>query len=270
MTQRWIACAFVLLLGVAPAQEPNVLLPQQKTYAGFGASDELALDKLYVIRSKVRCQVYDSPTGFVKVEQFGDEDKPLETRALCYSQFFDGTGFEKRYYGQDEFKYVYMVNALPNVAGQVELIIAPEGSKQPLRRMLTVGGARPPPDDDNKPKPVPPGPAPIALDGFRVLFIYESEDKLTSSQRVILTSSTIRNYLKSKCVKGMDAMTPEYRFFDKDSNVSRESPHWQQAFNRPRASLPWLVISNGKNGFEGPLPQTVDETLAKLKLYGGQ
>ncbi len=57
--------------------------------------------------------------------------------------------------------------------------------------------------------------------------------------------------------------------WDAGVDASQESQLWQDALKRKRGALPWLVISNGKSGFEGPLPATVDETLTLLKKYGG-
>lgn len=133
------------------------------------------------------------------------------------------------------------------------------------------------------PTPVPPGPtppnpptpplppAPIPADGFRVLMVYESSElgKMPSEQEVVLTSQTIRQYLNSRCPSGPDGKTKEWRIYDKDTDASGESKVWQDALKRSHPTLPWIVISDGKNGFEGPLPKDVNATLDLLKKFGG-
>jgi hypothetical protein len=66
---------------------------------------------------------------------------------------------------------------------------------------------------------------------------------------------------------GADGKTREWRIWDKDVDPSQESAVWQAAMKRPRASVPWLLVSNGKTGYEGPLPGTADDLLALLKKY---
>ena len=39
---------------------------------------------------------------------------------------------------------------------------------------------------------------------------------------------------------------------------------------RTRSSVPWLVVSNGVTGFEGPLPATEAEITAILTQFGGK
>lgn len=134
---------------------------------------------------------------------------------------------------------------------------------------FTVGDA-PIPPEPKPPEPKPPDVAPIPVDGFRVLIIHESADKIPPAQRAIVTAQVIRQYVNAKCVKGPDGVTAEARFWDKDTIVSGESKLWQDAMNRPRSSIPWIIISTGKAGFEGPLPATVADTLALLKKYGGE
>jgi hypothetical protein len=118
--------------------------------------------------------------------------------------------------------------------------------------------------------PVPPTPpAPIPDAGLRVLIVYESAklSSLPPAQYLILTSTAFRTAMDSTCVKV--GSQPEWRIYDKDASVANESPIWQKAMARPRASHPWILVSNGKSGFEGPLPATVEDTLALVKKYGG-
>lgn len=136
---------------------------------------------------------------------------------------------------------------------------------------ITVGTPTPPPPDPGPgpgPGP-PPSPAPIPVAGFRVLMVYESADlsKMPAAQQVILYSKPVRDYLNAKCIMGPDNKTHDWRIWDRDSDTSNESALWQAAMKRPRASVPWIIISDGKKGYEGPLPATVDETLALLKKY---
>ena len=136
--------------------------------------------------------------------------------------------------------------------------------------------------DPDAPTPVPPGPtppipptpptppAPIADAGFRVLMVYDDTKAMPQDQTDVLRSTTLRSYLNSKCAVGSDGKTKEWRIWDQSTNSSLDTPLWDAAFKRPRKSLPWILISTGKTGFEGPLPATVDDTLALLKQYGGE
>ena len=135
---------------------------------------------------------------------------------------------------------------------------------------ITVGTSPVPPPVPPVP-PVPPTPptppAPIPLEGFRVLIVYETAElgRLTGAQRAILTSTKVREYLAAKCAK--DGTQPAFRVYDKD--VVPELPWLKDAFKRPRSSLPWIVVSDGKTGYEGVLPADVDATLELLRKYGG-
>lgn len=123
--------------------------------------------------------------------------------------------------------------------------------------------------------PIPPIPppdvAPIPAPGFRALFIYETAElaKLPPGQIAALYAKDIYDYLNAKCVKGLDGKTAEARWWDKDVNTSNEAPHWQAAMKRERKSLPWLIISDGTKGYEGPLPLTAEDTISLLKKFGG-
>jgi hypothetical protein len=86
------------------------------------------------------------------------------------------------------------------------------------------------------------------------------------SQKLILTSLDLRDYLNSRCVKESDG-TAGFRFFDPDVQFAQELSHWQTVMKRARDDLPWIVVSNGKTGTEQKLPETVEDTLALIKRY---
>jgi hypothetical protein len=113
-------------------------------------------------------------------------------------------------------------------------------------------------------------PAPIPVAGFRVLILYgaKDEESYPPAQQAILYDSSIRSYLNAKCIKGI-AGTPERRIWDAGVDASAESKLWQDALKREHKTLPWIIISDGKTGYEGALPKTVDETLTLLRKYGG-
>lgn len=136
------------------------------------------------------------------------------------------------------------------------------------RVQVLAGGAVPKPDD---PKPDDPNPiVPIPGAGLRVLFVYETKDlsKLPSAQVQMLTAKVVLDYLDAKCVK--ENGVPEYRKFDQNVDTRNMSEVWRQAMAKPRKSIPWLLISNGKDGYEGEWPKNTDELLKLLKKYGGE
>jgi hypothetical protein len=114
-----------------------------------------------------------------------------------------------------------------------------------------------------------PGPAPIPVAGYRVLMVYESATlaNIPAAQREIFFDKSVRDYLRATCVKGIDNITPEWRVWDTNSDTINEPKLWQDAMKRERKSLPWILVSNGTTGFEGPLPGTVAETLTLLKQF---
>lgn len=122
------------------------------------------------------------------------------------------------------------------------------------------------------PLPVPPSPnpspAPIAGDGVRVLIVYDSSDptKLTKDAQAVIFGKSFRDFLNATCVVGADGKTKEYRIFDKD--VTGESKTWADAMSRPHPTLPWLLVSNGKAGFEGPVTNEADATKIITGLKG--
>lgn len=114
---------------------------------------------------------------------------------------------------------------------------------------------------------------PIGDKKLVVLFVEEFADRhlLPKEQSSITTSTKLLSFLNTHCAKGgPKGQTPEYRVWDDDytdDDLKNESQMWKDVYKRSRSSLPWIVVSNGDTGFEGPLPGTVDETIELLKKF---
>lgn len=152
-------------------------------------------------------------------------------------------------------------------------IIGAKGGKQVTATMVVTVGKAPEPGPGPGPGPVPPTPAPAPIPdaGFRVLMVYESSElnNIPASQVEAMRAQSVRQYLDAKCVVGPDGKTKEWRIWDKDVDATKADKLWRDALARKRDSLPWIIISDGKKGFEGPLPKTVDDMLKLLKSIGG-
>lgn len=239
---------------VPPPPTPPAPVPGQPTV--------LAPNALYVINASASVIVLASPEGIVKITP---DTGPIKIRGI----FVDGTQTETKTFPGP---FVYIVEAV-GTGGSCELIVVPSMvPKSVIRRTLRVGALPPDPPIPVPPAPpVPPvpSPAPIPVDGFRVLMVYESSDlsKLPPGQLSILYGQQVRDYMTSKAAMGPDGKTKEWRILDADT--IGDSPLWQAAMKRPRASLPWVVISDGHKGFEGPLPKTEAEMMTLLKSIGG-
>ena len=135
-------------------------------------------------------------------------------------------------------------------------------------RIKIGGDPDPDPDPDPPdPEPDPDDPAPIPVAGFRVLIVYESAEmtKYPIETQVIIAGADVREFLDKHCVD--EDGTPGYRIYDADINTANDLEVWQNAMQRDRSELPWVIVSNGKTGFEGPLPDTPTEFLELCKKY---
>jgi len=154
---------------------------------------------------------------------------------------------------------------------------------QVLRQLttITVEDANPPvPPGPNPPGPTPPGPtpptppAPIPATGLHVLILTDSTSttNLPPAQQMALFAQDVRQYLNSTCPTDADGQTKSWRIWPKSIDATGESQLWQDALKRGTAnakSYPWILVSNGKTGFEGPLPADAASLLDLLKKYGG-
>ena len=111
------------------------------------------------------------------------------------------------------------------------------------------------------------GALPFSSGPIAVLVVEETgeRDKLTPAQREIVSSVAVRDYLKTHCSKDA-AGNPDFRFVDKDDDMSQADAKFQAMFKSPRQSLPWIYIALGSSGFSGPVD---DATLATIKKWGG-
>lgn len=136
-------------------------------------------------------------------------------------------------------------------------------STPPAVCTVVVGAPVPPGPIPPGPDPSPPTPAPI-----RVLMLYESADKLTTVQQAILFSTDIRAYLDSHCLK--EGTQPAWRVWDKSVDAKGESVEWQAVLAKSHPVMPCILIGNGKDGFEGPLPTDKAAAMELLRKWGGK
>lgn len=122
-------------------------------------------------------------------------------------------------------------------------------------------GPDPPPDPDDKP--------PFPADGLHVLIVFETLDatRLTEDQRLIIQGGDVREFLKATCPVGPDGKTRTFRIYDADADVSSDQQVWKAAMGVDRKSLPWLVVSNGKTGFSGPLDMSPEKFKELIQRY---
>ena len=148
-------------------------------------------------------------------------------------------------------------------------------SFETARATVVIGVPTPPvppvPPAPPVPPTPPPDPAPIPAAGLRVLIVFSAKDeaKMDPAQRDVLYARSVRDYLNGKCPTGPDGKLKEWRIWPDGVATDAAPKLWQDAMRRPRKSLPWILISTGVGGYEGPLPANVDDTLALLKKYGG-
>jgi hypothetical protein len=136
---------------------------------------------------------------------------------------------------------------------------------------LELPGVLPPPQPPtpDPPQPDPDNPAPMPGDGLKVLIVYEIDQQATypASQMAQLGSTALRTWLTNTVARAPNGQ-PEWRVLDQDAVCPVGQPTlWCDALKRPRSTLPWIIISNGKTGFEGPLPQTESDTRKLIETY---
>lgn len=148
------------------------------------------------------------------------------------------------------------------VVVEIRIVLVPPGPGP--------GPSPTPPDPAPKPPepaPVPDAPAPIPAEGLHVLIQYESKDRLTPAQHSIVYGKEIRDLLNSRCPLGPNGKTRQWRIWDPDVPGYDDSKLWGDAQKRAAGKGAWIIISNGKTGYEGPLPATVEKTMELIDKY---
>jgi len=152
-------------------------------------------------------------------------------------------------------------NTRLDAALKSRLTPALEAKKGLSTALLTLANefAEPLPD----PQPLPDNVAPIPEPGLNILIVEETADrlKLPEGQRDIITGTEWRTRWMAK--------GGEVRMRDPSDTHPNDAAKWNRAMERPRAGLPWVIISNGTTGYEGPLPASLAEWDALLARYGG-
>lgn len=94
---------------------------------------------------------------------------------------------------------------------------------------------------------------------------------------IIIEERTQRNQLSPEELQPIidqsveDATTQgggTYELINKGQDLSELALPVREAVNRA-TQYPWLIVSNGKSGYEGPLPGTLAETLDMVRKYKG-
>ena len=129
--------------------------------------------------------------------------------------------------------------------------------------------APPGPVDPPAPPPVEPDGIPIVVSqaGLRVLIVEETDDAsrkaLNPGQRAIIQGTT-KDSFRTWCKSHAEVVVA-----DKDSSFAKLPAVWGELFNRPRAGLPWIVITNGKTGYEGFVPSDPAVAMKLVQSIGG-
>lgn len=263
----WLLLDVLLAISVSAGADPDVRIPKPSPPAKVVPKDAPAAvlvrsDELYPVDCSKECVVRTYPAGVLAFDKW----EP----GTVYAKFAGGNGKLERKTFKGPFLYVGRVVG----EGPVVVVVTPLGLKSESEIVTAEvdagGGPRPPPPKPPTPDPVPPpkplDPAPIPEPGFRVLIVYERDPgQLPPKQQSIIDGRKFRDFLDANCVKV--AGQPEYRMYDKDVVLTGESEVWKKAMARPRTSVPWILVSNGTAGFEGPLPATVDEAIALASKY---
>jgi hypothetical protein len=270
-----------------PSPKP-VVVPVPK--ADPAAPFKLGVGQFYVVASPDPLVILTSGPGAVTLK----ERKPpfMLTAAQAIGWTPDPQDPEFVTWGAD-YPYLYVMT--PSKSGDVVITVVPAlnktdaaGKQIPLavkdvssKALLVDDGTSPVPPPKPKVDPVPDPPTPktdvlpTPAKGFRVLFLYDKEGKLSTEELNIANSSKIAAYLNQKCAKG-EGGRPEWRKWDattvaRPDALTKESPVLKVLYDyaKPKLGpLPQIVVAVDQNAVTLPWEPTEDAMLTLLRRYG--
>jgi hypothetical protein len=159
----------------------------------------------------------------------------------------------------------------PSKAEMKDIVVIEKIQTKRFKKGFEVKGTIPvPPTPDPEPDPQPdpqpdpepqPDKDPIPEPGFSVIIIEETKDRetLSKEQVAVLQSTKIQSLVKS--------YGGDFRQTDDDSPLTYENPKWAKAIQRERQSLPWIIVSNDKKWYEGPLPKDLNSAIKLIETH---
>ncbi len=235
---------------------------------------KLIKGQYYVVRSTIPLVVDWSGVGEVTITPRNGKTKPLTIPSDWAVGWKPDDGDPEFVTFSNEF--LYIVKASKTGSGILEVIPAvtklDKDMKQiPLtkssitrKRIYVDAKTDPVPDPDDPVIPV------VPVTSFRVIFVYETADTLTTAQKSVIFGKSISDYLDVKTTK--EDNLPGYRRYDKDTTGVNEQPTMRalwQAVKPKLTSTPCYVIEvNGKAEILS-LPATPAAALTELKKYAG-
>lgn len=236
---------------VPPTPKPSAVITAPKEVSGIGTKKDP-----YIFTSSTRCLL--SLVGAAEGTKWDTADSPsdavvIDGKYLSFSLFENGL-YEVVAYGPDVYSKVW----------------------------FSIKSGLDPPNPGPSPGPNPgPGPSPVPIPTSKLTVVVVKNgsilSKLSAAKLQALLSSRVRDYCDKHCNFGADGKTPEFKIYEKDTDVGRQSANIQKAFKTAvedmtaaKTEEPWIAISNGTTGYSGPYPDDEASVLTLLKKYGGE
>ncbi|MEM6366304.1 MAG: hypothetical protein AAF745_17885 [Planctomycetota bacterium] len=246
-----------------PEPEPDRLAIGKTCYLIEGVTEPKIIDG-FLVGGEGSGDVRRSPFGFVRVFP------PDKSRVVVRAESKDRTRLLAERFGDG-----WRINHIGAVWVDIEVYQTFQIDENEIEFLtqrgeiqFTIEGKKPDPDDEGEDEDAEDEgdmESPFSANGLQVLIVYDTRDIIPPDQAEILFGGRSLDWLDRNCLK-VDG-SPAYRVLDKDTTGQDSSDEYLQALRLPRDSLPWLIVGNGRKGFSGPLPLTVDETIKILEEF---